>query len=236
VATTNKWAKTVQKWLIRKLCWNFFIRVAIEVSLELAFGVMLNYPFLENFYTFTTFFEGLDYVMTVFLGILLILMPFFLIIFYCSNFDRLDEEDFKSKYSAGYEGLKTNLRAALFYNVIFILRRILLAATCLYLQKYLWLQLLISIYATTFTGVFLVHFSPFEEKLVQYLEVFNELTTIFLYGLVYGFTDIMANTSNGGEIAIYKRYNGYTFIIVIFFNIAVHLTFLMKDLIKTLIA
>jgi hypothetical protein len=115
------------------------IRLFIEVSLEVAFGVMLNYPFLGSFYTFKKFFEGLDYVMTVILGLSLLLMPLWIIIFYCANFDRLDDKDFRSKYGAGYAGLKTNLRPALAYNTIFILRRILFAVTCLYLEKYLWL-------------------------------------------------------------------------------------------------
>jgi len=67
------------------------------------------------------------------------------------------------------------------------------------------------------------------------LEVFNELTTIFLYGLVYGFTDIMANTYNMGDVGRFQEYNGLLFIIVIFFNLSVHLWFLMKFNIKSLI-
>ena len=92
--TTNKWAKKAQNWLISRLCWNFLIRVFIEVSLELAFGVMLNYPFLGNYYTFETFYEGLDYIMTIILGSSLLFMPLFITLFFQLNFEHLEDPDF----------------------------------------------------------------------------------------------------------------------------------------------
>lgn len=41
-------------------------------------------------------------------GVCLALLPFFIVIFYLKNFNRLEDEDFEKKFGATYEGLKTS--------------------------------------------------------------------------------------------------------------------------------
>ena len=57
------------------------------------------------------------------------------------------------------------------------------------------------IYATNFTGCYLVHFKPFEERFLGRMEIFNEITNILLYGLAYTLTDLPVNEFNVERLA-----------------------------------
>jgi len=148
VLSVFRFGKRWQRKLRNFFCWNWVIRLVMEACLELSFAVILNWPFIPQVTTATTFMQTLDYILTIVVAILLGALPLFIIVFYCWNFRKLGNEDFEEKWGAVYEGMKTCERASLAYNVIFILRRMLLAATCLFLYKSLWLQMFISMYAT----------------------------------------------------------------------------------------
>ena len=44
---------------------------------------------MENIYTSTHIIEQIDYIMTIIVGTSLVCLPFFIVIFYCYNFERL---------------------------------------------------------------------------------------------------------------------------------------------------
>jgi len=71
--------------------------------MELTFSIMLNIPFMGSFGG-ASFLEKLDYVMTAFIGTILVFMPLFILIFYNWNFDRLDDTHFKNTYGSIYDG------------------------------------------------------------------------------------------------------------------------------------
>ena len=68
---------------------------------------MLNLPYLDNFGE-ASFLERLDYIMTVFIGTILVSMPLFIVAFYSWNFDKLADTRFKNTYGSIYDGYKTN--------------------------------------------------------------------------------------------------------------------------------
>ena len=119
--------------------WNFVIRLIMETALELSFCCFLNFPYLYRMLNPEGFFEILDYLMTLFVIVLIVIMPFWIAYFYNKHFKVLGDEEFENKYGAPYEGLYTNKRWSIANSIIFILRRIILAATCLYLGEYLFL-------------------------------------------------------------------------------------------------
>ena len=151
--------------LVKFLCWNFFLRLILTTSLELSFSIMLNTPYMGNFER-AFFLEKTDYLMTVFIGTVLLISPFFILTFYGYNFDRLDDTRFKDTYGSVYDGMKPNLRASIGFSILFIVRRIIFAATCLYLTDSLWLQMLSTIYVTTFKACLLLHYKPHSEPLL----------------------------------------------------------------------
>ena len=60
------------------------------------------------------------------IGGVMLIFPFFIIIFYCRKFEKWQDEDFEEKYGSVFEGLKTTSRSSLFYQIVFVLRRFLL--------------------------------------------------------------------------------------------------------------
>ena len=71
--------------------------------------------------------------MTIFFGIILLSLPFFIVIFYGLNFSKLGDKKFRKKYGVIYNGLRIDRYSSLAFNVIFVLRRMLLAFVCLHL-------------------------------------------------------------------------------------------------------
>jgi len=149
---------------------------------------------MEKMFISTSIIEFTDYLMTVLLAVILVAMPFGIILFYgLLNFNKLDNPTFKQTYGSIYEGLKSTEYSSLAFNIVFVLRRILLAVTCLYLENSIWLQVQISLYVTLLTASYLLHFMPFEAASQQRLEVFNEITTILLLATTYTLAELPRN-------------------------------------------
>jgi hypothetical protein len=74
------------------LMWNFVIRLLMETALELSFCCFLNFPYFYKIPEVSGFFEGLDYFMTILIGIMILVFPFFVAIFYNYNYEKMGEE------------------------------------------------------------------------------------------------------------------------------------------------
>jgi hypothetical protein len=134
-ARINKCRKKIKK----DIMWNFVIRLIMETALELSFCCFLNFPYFYRIANFEGFFEILDYFMTIVISLMIAIMPFWIAIFYIRNFEDWGTEKFEEKYGAPYEGLFTDKRWSIANSIIFMLRRVILAATCLYLRNFMFL-------------------------------------------------------------------------------------------------
>ena len=81
---------------------------------------------------------------------------------------------------------------------------------------------------TTLTASLLLHFRPFEDPLMNRLEVFNEMTNLFSFAFAYVLTDLPLNGAN--TLNDIHEVGGHFFLALIFGNISVHLFFLFKSL------
>ena len=81
--------RKLQQKLENFLLWNWIIRLIIQASLEFSFTVFLNWPFMKRITCTKSFFEFLDYAMTILVTILLITLPIFIVIFYRKYFHKL---------------------------------------------------------------------------------------------------------------------------------------------------
>jgi hypothetical protein len=86
----------------------------------------------------------------------------------------LEIREENSKIAAFYELLKTNDKWSLMFQLIFVLRRALIALILLYLKESKMAQVF-GMMATglAYTG-YILKVRPFEEKSYNYIEVFNE--------------------------------------------------------------
>jgi hypothetical protein len=148
-------------------------------------------------------------------------LPCFILIFYCKNFHKFEDEDFIEKWGAVYEGLEY-MRASLVVNIIFILRRMLFAYTCIKLYEQLWLQISLSMVVTTLAACFHVHYKPYEDLLLDRLEIFNEVTINLLFSFTYCFTPLTRPETHD-TIGIF-------FMSVIIGNLSVHLYFILSEI------
>lgn len=78
----------------------------------------------------------IDYAIGTLLVALIVTLPIFILVFYCKYFDLLGEDSFKDKYGTVYEGLDINKRSIIAYQVVFIFRRLLFCAACLFMFEY----------------------------------------------------------------------------------------------------
>jgi len=222
--TTEGYAYRFREWLKSKFLMNFIIMLILESTLELSFTCMLNYKYVPELARATTFFQVMDYLITAVVIVLVLGLPFFILIFYCKNFDRLKDEEFEDTWGAVYEAHEADMRASLWFNVIFMIRRILFAVVAIGYQDKLWLQMTVSMIVTLFSGVYLVEIKPFTEPLLDRLEVFNELTSLLLFCVSYTFSEMTDDHTK----------SGYLFIVVFVGNMIVHLYFMLSDIVKQL--
>jgi hypothetical protein len=64
--------------------------------------------------------------------------------------------------------------------ILFMLRRLVLAATVILLQKYPFAQLSIMIYTSLFLLAYQLHTNPYEFKRFTFFEILNETTILLL--------------------------------------------------------
>ena len=115
--------------------WNWVIRLLFENVLELSFAVALNLKYSNpNKYAWAAL---LDYTLSCGIGVLIILLPIFILVFYYYHFDKLEgDKEFEDKYGTIMEGMNPMKKSAVAYNAIFVVRRILFVCASLFLFEY----------------------------------------------------------------------------------------------------
>lgn len=78
---------------------------------------------LPNQADFALFFYFNDFLSFFFSATVFIILPIFVLVFYCLKFDKLSDKDFNDKYGAIYDSLKTKKRSILFFPIFFLIRR-----------------------------------------------------------------------------------------------------------------
>ena len=164
------------------------IRLTLEQALEL--GFLLVFQFKYGKLEMIEFGSIVNFIIAGILAMMLALLPFFISIFYMKNFAKLADEEFREKYGTPYEGLMTNKRSSIAYSVIFIVRRLLFSAICITLYNNIMIELPLLVLLTMLNACFLMIYSPFEDKLIERLDILNDVVTFLLIDLCYLFTDL----------------------------------------------
>ena len=112
--------KGVRTFLQKKLFYGSFIRYMIVSNLKVNYTVT---AFLVSSWSFATFMSGIVTSGFIIALIGICFFPVAIIIFMSKNYDRLEDNVFRKKWDALYQGLHTNSKAALMYNSVFCVRR-----------------------------------------------------------------------------------------------------------------
>ena len=155
------------------------------------------------------------------LTVALAALPIWILVFYCRNFARWDDEGFDVKYGAVFEGLRKDKRSSLAYPIILILRRFVLVFLSTVTRDMFFIQLAITVLIAVIQVAYLSNYRPFEENLQNNLEIFNEVTTIMLVDILSVFSE-----ANSQPMDLEMD---MLFLVSLVSNLSVHLYFLIKS-------
>ena len=204
---------------------NLWIRYLMEACLDVSISGTINIIVLLETGKIDTSntFEVINAVALFVIYAATLAFPIGVLAFYARRYQNWGDKDFDSKYGAIFVGLRKDKRTSLLYPFVFSLRRILLTIVIVVASSYLYLQLLSQLVVMTFQIWYLVTFKPFEEPLLQKLEIYNELTMIILVYCVMTFSPLNSDIESN-ELSLVIVFLG-----CLCGNILVHLYFLCKD-------
>lgn len=188
--------------------WNFWLRFLIEDSLVAEISVCC-YFFNSNVETtetssledvlprdiesqpsYDSTYQQVNTFLASSMGMVLFVLPFFVVAFYSYHHEKLAEKKFKSTVGECYAGMKKESKSIIFYSFFFLARRwVLVAILCWsFFSKQVVVQLHTTLVLTMVEIVYLTLWMPFKLKLVNRLELFNEYTAMVLLYHVFFFT------------------------------------------------
>jgi hypothetical protein len=132
----------------------------------------------------------------------------------------LEEQKIKESIEAIYENIDVKRKAALMYTVIFLMRRLLYALTLVLLGDYPLFQLFIMQTLVVSNAIYLVSVKPYETKLSNYSEIFNEICILTCTNFLYIYTDYNTDVDLSFD-------TGFVIIGVVGLNIIVNVTLMV---------
>ena len=204
---------------------NLLIRYVLEAALDLSISITLQIYYSDlngGLFSSNEVFFVTNSILTILLGPAVIIAAVSLGVFYIKTFNRWNDEDYDEKYGAIFDGLRKDTKAALLYPLIFILRRMLFSIVAIYTLDYLIIQVCCLFVFSTIQLLYLVIVKPFEEPLMQQLEIFNEVCTLALVYVMICFSDWNLN------IELTEHYYDIAFMMGMAINLLVHVYFLIK--------
>ena len=167
------------------------------------------------------------------IGIMITLvLPFHCFFFLRKNVNYLDEDEFKSRHGALYEGLMVDdefkQQATRKMMPWFLVRRFLTAVNIIYLRNNtIWIQLTVNMYLSLYDTAFKFSYGHYENRVGGFMEKFNDLFVITCSYFLYLFTDL--TQSQEEQYLIGWVYSGVVGILIIS-NLFVMIMTALKDL------
>ena len=137
--------------------------------------------------------DSISYIVAiVFLVTSLTIMPAAVIFVMLKDEATLKQKSTHKKFGAAYEDLKTRSIFALFYNLLYFLRRIILVFIIFnqFFISYVSLQVMACIYVNNFCCVYLVWHRPYITRQRNFNEIMNEVTIVISTEAMLFYTDI----------------------------------------------
>ena len=175
--------------LWQAIFWNFWIRTLIESYLELLIACLLNIRSLEyktSADIFNIIVWGFGLLLTTFLPTYVIWF-----IFRWGTFVKFKKARISKKFGAIFSGLNTASVTCLWYIPLFVIRRLLFVCSILYLDKHPQFQVMTMVFGSSLVLMWLGMKMPFESKLLNYLEIFNEICILCSLYHMFLFTDFV---------------------------------------------
>ena len=178
--------------------------------------------------------------------LIVVFAPITMAVFYRKKRNKLFQPKFRYKYGGGYDGIKEPMSidgqlelskrsfvSCIVMPLIFVGRRFIFAFSVIFFASdgiQMLLPIPISFYATGFSLGFLINAMPYEKSKDNYMDMFNEVTLLFLMCVLLGFTAWMPVIDI--DDSIIKFVLGWIFVGVLFTNIIVHFIIMVLETFK----
>lgn len=94
-------------------------------------------------------------------------------------------------FGAFYADFKPDCRLSLFFQPLFILRRLLFCLSVLFLGDFPGIQVSLFIYTSLFQVIYISKVKPFKESFMNTLEILNEFVVLAVSLMLPAFTDFI---------------------------------------------
>lgn len=150
----------------------------------------------------------------ILLGISLFCFTLFAVYFLTKHKEDIGKKEFDKKFSSFYDNQRVSLPYSYSYIVIFLVRRLL------YTMSMQWFglaaQLALQLFTSLGSLMFLFAVRPMETPLLNFTEIYNELTFLCCIYVSFLFTNFMPNPSQ-------KEIYGWCFICIVLLNILINI-------------
>lgn len=164
--------------------------------------------------------EVISAVLTYLCLVVLFFYPPFLVTFLYCNWDHLENEDFKDKFGAMYEGLKLEHgRWVLIEPAWFLIRRLSLAVVVCQ-NRSLWVELLLFVWLVVIQVKLIKLVRPYEDPWQHFMHITNEVLVMMVF-----YTFLLQTDFVNDEIMQYKI--GYVVIAFVVLHLLVNLGIIM---------
>ena len=113
--------------------------------------------------------------------------------------------------------------------LLFFLRRLVMCLTLIFWIDFFWGQVALQIFVSVILVIYIGWSRPLDSNFANNIEIFNEMTTLWILQLMMCFSDFVGEAEMRNEI-------GKAFIGLILFYVAVHFFFLTVDCLKSIIS
>jgi hypothetical protein len=163
--------------------WSFFIRFVIEGYMDLTFAALFQ---LHNA-TATSFSLLANICLAGAFIILSFVAPVVCVYFVYKHYQRFqdpEEKDFRTKFGSVFDEFKNDkgFLSCCFY-CLFFLRRLLYVGILYLLQDFPLLQVILNVLHSLVTFVYLLVYRPFQEKYLNFSNIYAELCITLTFGL-----------------------------------------------------
>jgi hypothetical protein len=141
------------------------------------------------------------------------------------------KEGFTEKFGAVYEGLFTDKRSVLIFPMLFIIRRAIFAFLCLMMYDLVIIQMIVMLAMTVFVAIYVINYAPFEDPLLNKLEVMNELTNMMAIDIFFCLTDLAKSQTKADKLIV-NDILATMYITLMALNVTVHLTIMARGTIR----
>jgi hypothetical protein len=125
------------------------------------------------------------------LALMITLFPIFILVFTIWNRKVIKDNSLQDRFGSLYEGFKLDKLAHLLSNFLFTLRRLVLVGAVMMLSEYPGIQVQVFCFLSVLNLTYIMQNSPFETRLANMNEAFNECCILLASYILMMFTDIL---------------------------------------------